>query len=204
MMRTRFASVVAFESSSAHTGWRFPVRALMTTTGDRSRRLRARSRREGRRLRRNASGLSSPGTLTMSIEPGLNPSARFMSVGSIAAPAALRGMPSVGRFSRRPVSVLASRSVSASFGHGSRLDWAWAAVGMARAVSIAAASVAQRRLLILAGHPSCALFRPRHQLASAPSISPPPTEPTSGTRSPSSGAGPRSRRWSSSGQREPT
>ena len=43
--------------------------------------------------------------------PGLKPSARFMSVGSIGLPARLRGIESGSRFSRRPVGVEASGTV---------------------------------------------------------------------------------------------
>src|SRR5215212_2092417 len=133
----RAASVVALESSSAQTGWRLPVRALKTTTGERPRRLARRSASPGSLLAASAAALSSPGTLTMIIEPGLKPSARFMSVGSIGLPSSLRGMAALGRFRRRPVSVVLSRLVSASLGHGSRLCLACAAVG---AISSAASS----------------------------------------------------------------
>src|SRR5919112_2537991 len=141
MIRTRFASLVALESSSAQTGWRLPVRALKTTTGECLSRLAARFAREGRRLRRSAAALSSPGIFTTIIDPGLNPSARFMSVGSIGTPSLLRGIAAFGRFSRRPVSVVLSRLVSASFGHGSRLGClACAALGMVSAASSATAA----------------------------------------------------------------
>src|SRR5919112_2027697 len=77
----------------------------------------------------------------MIIDPGLKPSARFMSVGSIGTPSLLRGIAAFGRFSRRPVSVVLSRLVSASFGHGSRLGClACAALGMVSAASSATAA----------------------------------------------------------------
>ena len=59
----------------------------------------------------NACRLSRPGTRVTIASPGLKPSERFMSVGSIGLPATLRGMPSGGRFSRLPVGVLGSEAV---------------------------------------------------------------------------------------------
>jgi hypothetical protein len=91
---------------------------LITTTGDRFARLRDTSRRDGSRLRRAASPESRPGTLVMSIEPGLNPSARFMSVGSMWTPARFAGIDSRFRSSRLPVGVSRSVVVKRSFGQG--------------------------------------------------------------------------------------
>src|SRR5438105_3341494 len=63
---------------------------------------------------------SSPGTWVSAIEPGEKPSLRFHSVGSIGTPATLRGIPAMGRCTRRPVSVVGSGTVKTSFGNGSR------------------------------------------------------------------------------------
>src|SRR3954468_14747488 len=67
-----------------------------------------------------ASGVSSPGTLVTISEPGLKPSARFQSVGSMGLPATLRGMSSRLKSTRRPVGGLGSALVKLSFGNGSR------------------------------------------------------------------------------------
>src|SRR3954447_6147715 len=147
----RAASVVTFESSSAQIGWRWAGRALKTTIGELARRPARRSASPGRSLLARAAALSSPGTLAMISEPGLKPSARFMSVGSIGTPSLLRGIAALGRFSRRPVSVVLSRFVSASFGHGSRLPFACAAVGVinsAASSAVAASPLPMRRSYI--------------------------------------------------------
>jgi hypothetical protein len=90
----------------------------MTTTGERLARLRRRLPIGGSFERRAAARLWSPGTFVISIEPGLKPSARFMSRGSIGRPSSLRGIEARFRFSRRSVGVLLSRFVKKSFGHG--------------------------------------------------------------------------------------
>jgi hypothetical protein len=53
-------------------------------------------------------------------EPGLKPSSRFQSVGSIGAPAALRGVADGSTSRRSPVAVDGSARVKKSSGHGSR------------------------------------------------------------------------------------
>jgi hypothetical protein len=55
----------------------------------------------------SACGLSSPGTWTVIMLPGLKPSLRFHSAGLIATPSVLTGIASAGRFTRRPVGVFA-------------------------------------------------------------------------------------------------
>ena len=111
MISTRSAARFGFESISAQIGCRLPVRALITTTGERLLRPRRRFVSGGSLLRRTAAGVSSPGTFTSIALPGLNPSARFMSLGSIGLPFLLRGIADFVSASRRPVSVLLSRFV---------------------------------------------------------------------------------------------
>ena len=79
--------------------------ALITTTGERLARLRLRSPIGGSFDRAAASGLSRPGTFVTIMEPGLKPSARFWSVGSIHTPSLLAGIDSRFKLSRRPVTV---------------------------------------------------------------------------------------------------
>ena len=111
MMSTRSASVWGFESISANTGWRLPVRALITTTGEFFARLLEESLSPGSLLRRAAASESRPGTFVISIEPGLKPSARFMSAGSIGAPSLFLGIDERLSARRRPVGVEASAFV---------------------------------------------------------------------------------------------
>ena len=59
----------------------------------------------------NACGLSMPGTCVTIGEPGLKPSSRFQSVGSIGAPAALRGVADGSMLRRSPVAVDGSARV---------------------------------------------------------------------------------------------
>ena len=118
MISTRSARFSAFESSSAQIGCRLPVRALISTTGELLARPRCRFVSGGSLLRFRAAGVSSPGTFVSIALPGLNPSARFMSVGAIGLPFLLRGMADFVRWSRSPVSVLLSRFVKRLFGHG--------------------------------------------------------------------------------------
>ena len=96
------------------------MRALITTTGDRFARLRERSVIGGSLLFAAASSVSSPGTFVSIMEPGLKPSARFMSVGLIGFPSLFFGIEASFRWSRRPVSEERSRFVNRSFGHGYR------------------------------------------------------------------------------------
>ncbi len=63
---------------------------------------------------------STPGTTTMPIDEGENPSLRFHSAGSTATPCALTGMPAAGRSRRRPVGRAGSAVVNRSLGQGSR------------------------------------------------------------------------------------
>jgi hypothetical protein len=104
---------VAFDgteaSSSAQIGWRLPVRASISTTGWRRARLRSMSVIGTIPLRSNARRLSRPGMRTMICWPGLNPSARFQSRGSIRTPSAFAGIAARGSASRLPVGVLPSR-----------------------------------------------------------------------------------------------
>jgi hypothetical protein len=71
-------------------------------------------------LRSKAAWLSSPGTCTTIVCPGLNPSIRLHSVGVIGKPSRLRGMAKSGRSTRRPVWVEGSGLVHQSFGKGRR------------------------------------------------------------------------------------
>ncbi len=59
----------------------------------------------------NAAGVSTSGILTMISLPGLKPSARFMSVGSIGVPPMFFGIDSAFRLRRLPVAVEASLTV---------------------------------------------------------------------------------------------
>jgi hypothetical protein len=111
MISTRSPARFGFESISAQIGCRLPVRALITTTGERFASPLLRFVSGGSLLRRTAAGLSSPGTFTSIALPGLKPSARFMSVGSIGLPFLLRGIADLVSASRRPVSVRLSRFV---------------------------------------------------------------------------------------------
>src|SRR5512132_4684801 len=105
MISRRSFALWAVESISAQIGWRLPVRALITTTGDLLARPRLRSVSGGSLLLRTARGVSRPGTFTSIALPGLNPSARFMSVGSIGVALLLRGIAVLLSARRRPVSV---------------------------------------------------------------------------------------------------
>src|SRR5438067_2515741 len=98
-------------SSSAQTGQRLPVVASRTMTGEVLFRLRAMLMFVGGLVLVNASGLSIPATWVTIWEPGLNPSSRFQSAGSIGAPEALRGVASELTFRRTPVAVLGSATV---------------------------------------------------------------------------------------------
>jgi hypothetical protein len=63
---------------------------------------------------------STPGTLVRIGVPGLKPSLRFHSVGSIGVPATFRGIIAGERATRRPVPLDRSATVKWSFGNGSR------------------------------------------------------------------------------------
>ena len=54
---------------------------------------------------------SIPGTNAITIDPGLKPSLRFVSLGSIGTPEMLRGIAATGRWRRRPVGESASATV---------------------------------------------------------------------------------------------
>jgi hypothetical protein len=111
MSSAREAFDGAEASSSAQISWRLPVFASISTTGWRRSRLAPMSVIGTIPLRSNARRLSSPGIRTVICWPGLNPSARFHSRGSMRTPSLLAGMTERCRFSRRPVSVDASRWV---------------------------------------------------------------------------------------------
>ena len=85
--------------------------ASRTMTGDAFFRLRPMLMLVGGLVLLNACGLSIPATWVTICEPGLNPSSRFQSLGSIGVPAALRGVASGLTFRRIPVAVLASAVV---------------------------------------------------------------------------------------------
>src|SRR5262249_1144333 len=98
----------------------------------------------------NACGLSIPGACVPIGEPGLKPSSRFQSVGSIGTPATFAGVASGLMSSRSPVGAEGSGWVKKSFGHGRRqsegssgsqpaVDTASALVGAKAKTRIAAA-----------------------------------------------------------------
>ena len=62
-------------------------------------------------LRRTARFVLRPGMKTVICWPGLKPSARFQSRGSMRTPSLFSGMPARGSARRRPVSVRPSRFV---------------------------------------------------------------------------------------------
>jgi hypothetical protein len=59
----------------------------------------------------SAAVLSSPGTLTTIVWPGLNPSLALYGAASMWTPCALAGIAAVLRFTRLPVGLLLSRTV---------------------------------------------------------------------------------------------
>ena len=67
-----------------------------------------------------AGARSTPGTWARIIAPGLKPSLRFHSVGSMCTPSTLAGIDARLKLTRRPVSVLGSATVKRSLGNGSR------------------------------------------------------------------------------------
>src|SRR3954447_19838302 len=111
MSSRRFASLVALESSSVQIGQRCLVLASVTVIGAFLALYRARS----------LSGTAPLGSLALRTIalPGLKPSARLMSDGSIGTPSEFFGICASLRFSRRPVSVVLSALVSRSLGNGS-------------------------------------------------------------------------------------
>src|SRR5262245_62194673 len=68
----------------------------------------------------NACGLSIPGTCVTIGEPGLQPSSRFQSVGSIGTPATFAGVARGLMSSRSPVGAAGTGWVKKSVGHGRR------------------------------------------------------------------------------------
>ena len=91
--------------------WRLPVAASITTAAWLRSKARARFVIGTRRLRRNAAGLSRPGTFVTIRLPGLNPSNRLMSVGSIGTPSLFFSIEARGIARRRPVGVERSATV---------------------------------------------------------------------------------------------
>src|SRR5919106_6400792 len=73
MMRTRSAGRFGFESTSAQTGWRFRVRASITTTGDRLARLRLRLPIGGSFQRRGGGAGVGAGPPVVGSYPGVAP-----------------------------------------------------------------------------------------------------------------------------------
>src|SRR4029079_4516696 len=63
---------------------------------------------------------SSPGTYVTIMAPGLNPSLRFHSVGSMATPLEFDGIDRRSKCTRRPVPLVGSATVKKSFGNGMR------------------------------------------------------------------------------------
>jgi hypothetical protein len=94
------------------------VRALITTTGWAGSKERSTSVIGTAPVRRNASGVSSPGTLVTIMLPGLKPSLWLYGAALTGLPSRLRGISSSRSASRRPVAVEGSATVKWSFGHG--------------------------------------------------------------------------------------
>jgi hypothetical protein len=86
MISVTSAGSVGFESISDQIGWRCFVRALMTTTGWASSKVRAMSVMGTGAVCAKAAGVSRPGTLVMIMLPGLKPSLRLYGPGSMPAP----------------------------------------------------------------------------------------------------------------------
>ncbi len=80
-------------SSSAHTGQRSPVSASTTTTGESSASESGTSVMAGR----PDASRSRPGATVSRAVPGLKPSLRFHSVGSVTTSSSLAGMPTSGK-----------------------------------------------------------------------------------------------------------
>src|SRR5690348_8440852 len=110
-MRLVLAALVAFASSSDQISWRWWVFALITTIGWPGSYVRETSVIGTAPVFWKAVGLSSPGTCVTISWPGLKPSLRFQSVGSIGLPAAFLGIEARSRLTRRPVSVVLSGTV---------------------------------------------------------------------------------------------
>src|SRR4051794_40779857 len=71
-------------------------------------------------VRRNASGVSSPGTFVTIMLPGLNPSFQLYGAALTGLPNRFFGIQSSCRASRLPVGLVGSALVKWSFGHGYR------------------------------------------------------------------------------------
>src|SRR6187551_962295 len=71
-------------------------------------------------VRRNASGVSSPGTLVTISFPGLKPSFQLYGAALIGLPSRFLGIQSSWSASRLPVGLVGSARVKWSFGHGYR------------------------------------------------------------------------------------
>ena len=93
---------VACASSSAQYGVRSPVRVLSSTIGAFGASERPMSVTGAIPL----AAASRPGTRTRIGEPGLNPSCRFHSVGSIGVPCTLAGIAAAANRTRFPVGLL--------------------------------------------------------------------------------------------------
>ncbi len=99
------------ESISDQMSWRWPVSALITTTGWSGSNDSSISVIGTAPVLSNACWLSSPGTLVMIMFPGLNPSLRLNGSGRIGTSCRLRGIDRTSRFTRRPVGVEGSGTV---------------------------------------------------------------------------------------------
>ena len=93
-----------------------------------------------------ACGVSRPGTRTTISCPGLKPSARSYSAGSMCDPARFAGIDAAASATRRPVTVEGSATVNQSFGNGSR-HWAAGEVPPGGAVGTASRK-SQRSALV--------------------------------------------------------
>src|SRR5687767_2466982 len=107
-------------SSSDQIRWRSSVRALMTTIGCAGSKLRSTSVIGTAPVRRNASGVSSPGTFVTILLPGLKPSLQLYGAELTGLPKRFFGIQSSRRASRLPVGLVESARVKWSFGHGYR------------------------------------------------------------------------------------
>src|SRR5690242_19103465 len=105
-------------STSAQMSWRLPLFSSITTIGELLRSERKTSLTVGAWMRASLDGVLRPGTLTRIGAPGLKPSARLYGRGSIGTPLLLRGISLFTRWTRRPVDVVRSLTVSELLGNG--------------------------------------------------------------------------------------
>ncbi len=121
MIRLRLFVVTLLASSSPHTIWRRPVASSSSSSGCLGLVYRARSLTGTMPELRKRACVVSEGTWTMMGWPGLKPSLRFHSRGSMRLPLLFAGIAERWKATRRPVALERSAFVSAkSLGNGSR------------------------------------------------------------------------------------